>query len=64
MNHYLANLCNPRTNASFQYHGQRLVIGLDGNGQGFALIESLFCDLETDNNGSPLYGPGEQLGLR
>ena len=49
--------------ASFQHHGQHLVIGLNRDGQGFALIEGFPGDLETDNDGSSLFGSGQQLGF-
>jgi hypothetical protein len=44
--------------ASFQYHRQNLIIGLNRDGQGFALIEGFPGDLETDNDGSFLFGSG------
>src|ERR1700730_293340 len=43
---------------SLQYHGQHLVIGLNRDGQRFPLIERLFRDFETDNDGSSLFGSG------
>ena len=49
---------------SLQYHGQHLVIGLNRDSQGFALIENFFRYLETDNDGPFLFGSGEQFGFR
>src|ERR1700686_135277 len=48
---------------SLQHHGQHLVVGLNRDGQGFALIESLFRDFETNDDGSSLFGSCQQLGF-
>jgi len=49
--------------ASFQYHGQDLVVGLDGYGQGLALLERFFGYLKANNDGSFPCGSGQQLGF-
>src|SRR5580692_458347 len=48
---------------SLQYHGQYLVIGLDRHRQGFSLIKSFLCDLETDDDRPLLFCSSQQLGF-